>query len=140
MAPEGREELEALRARARTLEAEIAAERGHSEAARAVIEASRAAVQESALAGHSKQSSRPRRWVLGLGAALVLFASILVGLMVRQTSALDELAARAITDRKEQLRLEREVIEIERLLSEERLAGARNCHPQDRAGRTSRGR
>jgi hypothetical protein len=117
------QDLEALQARLRTLQAEIAAEHQHAAAAEAVVAASRAAVSEAGLArvGSPPRPRRLQRWVLGLGAGLVLVASLLVGLGLRQTRVAEELAAESAALEAQRSEAQRELIALERRLSQARL-------------------
>ncbi len=124
------EELEALRARLRTLEAEIVAERHHAAAAEAVIAASRAAVDEAVTRRVPPAPGRAaRRWALGLGSVLVLLSSVMIGLGVRYARWVEQLAqnrAQAEQARQEAVR------QISTLEGE--LARARLYPPPCRAG------
>lgn len=124
---EQREDLEAIQARLRTLQAEIEAERQHASAAEAVIAASRAAVEEAGLARPDLAPPRRgvRRWGLGLGLALVLCASVLVGLAVRQARMLEAVADATAAYRRQGPLAERELIELERRLSQLRVSPPR---------------
>lgn len=114
------EELEAQRARVRTVEAELAAERQRAAAAEAEAAAARVAVEE-VLAREAPRPASGHRWALGLGAALIFAIALLIGLGLRHLRYLALLESARTSAERGRREAEQRTVELERQLSRARL-------------------